>query len=266
MLVRLAATAVLAVATAAAAAPPAPVPPLTVPVILGSGCFFARQHDLVVALEQREWGRPPHAVTSTAGYFGGRGNASRAACYYNPRNVDEYAAQGHAEAVRVLVPIGSRNNDTALRALWRAYFASFRLFPPGTPANASSAVWAREDYFDVGPGYRALLGFSGGVRNTVMMHSLAQENVHNMTFLPAPASGVENDTLGRNAVWVHDTDQFSFHQAELCLQFHDNQGGQYPPAYHALAQALERRGALAPTTCPPNYECGGNLSLAQKKR
>ena len=37
--------------------------------------------------------------------------------------------------------------------------------------------------------------------------------------------GNDKDTIGKNLVYIMDSNKFKFHQAELCLQFHNNQTG-----------------------------------------
>lgn len=59
-------------------------------------------------------------------------------------------------------------------------------------------------------------------------------------------------------MWVLDSRRFPATQAELCLQFHDDNVAISPPysaAYHALQVTLEQNGRLLPTKCPPNYVC-----------
>ena len=52
-----------------------------------------------------------------------------------------------------------------------------------------------------------------------------------------------------------DSTAFPLHQAELCLQFHDNTTAKYPAGYHALQATLLSNGKLRRTTCPKNYIC-----------
>ena len=137
-----------------------------------------------------------------------------------------------------------------VRAAFAAFFKTF--------IQAAEGVWVREDTFDSGPGYRAVLGFPGGLHNKTMMRLLREADPHNTTF--AEGRGGDSDTLGLNKVWVYDTsatlhDQsgvlaFPPVQTELCLQFHDNQTGRYPTSYHNLRRVLLRRHRLKPTNCP----------------
>ena len=98
-----------------------------------------------------------------------------------------------------------------------------------------------------------MIGFHGGMDNPALLQLLRKANKHNMTL--RRGQGADSDTLGTNSVWVMDTEDFPFHQAELCLQFHNNQTGTYPDAYHSLRSVLENNHRLKPTGCPRNYIC-----------
>ena len=86
------------------------------------------------------------------------------------------------------------------------------------------------------------------------MKALHRVNVHNMT-LSESVHGADEDTFGENKVWILDTLKFPFSQAELCLQFHNNQTGHYGEKYHELRSVLAREGRLHHTTCPTNFIC-----------
>jgi peptide methionine sulfoxide reductase MsrA len=223
---------------------------VAVPIIFGSGCFWGRQHGFV-QLERGLFQRSAENVTAVGVYFGGRANTSSPAgpaaveaCYYNQHDVSVYSSEGHAEAVAVDVP------GQHVAAAFAAFFSSF--------VEVAEGVWVREDTFDVGPGYRALLGFPGGMHNMTMMRLLRQADPHNTTF--AEGRGGDKDTLGENKVWIYDTIAttedpgsrlaFPSFQTELCLQFHNNQTGRYPKSYHDLKQILLNNKRLAPTHCP----------------
>jgi peptide methionine sulfoxide reductase MsrA len=215
-----------------------------VKVYWGSGCFWGRQYEFVTQLEQGFFGRSDAQITAVGGYAGGRAGLGPdgLCCYHNAANASDYAALGHAEVVQVELPISSL--DAAARAAAAVFFSSFVELEPG--------VWGREDLFDQGAGYRAVVGLPGGMRSPLMA-ALRAANVHNMTFVPG--AGTDADTFGLNKVWVVDSEVLPFNQAELCLQFHNNQTGVYPPAYHALSAVLEADGRLHNNSCPPNYVC-----------
>ena len=89
-----------------------------------------------------------------------------------------------------------------------------------------------------------------------------------MTLLPG--NGSDPDTFGESAVWVMDSLEVAtgqghmrrrghtypvFYQAELCMQFRNNQTGHYPAEYHALKEAMVADGRLHPTPCPQPFAC-----------
>jgi hypothetical protein len=100
-----------------------------------------------------------------------------------------------------------------------------------------------------------VLGFPGGIHNAAVMDELRKENIHNMTF--RAGTGSDGDTFGTNSVFILDSGTHPFYQAELCLQFHNNQTGKYAASYHALKGVLMNEGRLVNTSCPTNYVCGG---------
>ena len=209
--------------------------------IFGSGCFWGRQHDMV-RLEQQKWARTPSEVTTVGGYFGGITSASeQQACYYNQHDINVYSEEGHGEVLRLDIDISNLKEDSSnLKDAFQTYFSSF--------VRASSTVYTREDYFDIGSGYRALIGFQGGYHNDTIMKILQQVDPHHTNF--TEAKGDDADTLYNNQIWIYDTRNYTFHQAELCLQFHNNQTGRYSAAYHDLKQSLVKDGKLIATNCP----------------
>ena len=200
--------------------------------IFGSGCYWGRQFDFVT-LEQ-QWKRSSTQITTVGGYFGGT-NTNPIACYYNQHNLAVYSTEGHAEVIKIEIPWKQ------LEASLELYFASF--------LELSPSIYTREDYFDVGPGYRALIGFPGGIENTTVMNIIRKMDPHHTNF--SKALGSDTDTLGLNQIWIYDTtESFTFHQAELCLQFHNNQTSTYPESYHAIKNTLIKDGRLHETKCP----------------
>ena len=131
----------------------------------------------------------------------------------------------------------------------RAYFLDgFREIEPH--------VWGREDVYDLGAGYRAVIALPGGFQSRLMAQ-LREGNVHNMTLVPGTAANW-TDTMGTNSVWILDSSDLLFHQAEVCLQFHDPQGSTYPQDYHALREVLLANGKLKETQ--------GHLTKSIKKQ
>ena len=188
-------------------------------------------------------------VTSVGVYFGGSSARAHQACYYNENNTNVYSAEGYAEAVAVDVP------GQYVATFFKAYFKDF--------VEVTNGVWVREDDFDVGSGYRSMIGFPGGIHNHSLMKLLIEEDPHKTQFIEA--RGGDNDTLGENKVWIYDTTAQNSHQqplfpifqSELCLQFHNNQTGTYPKKYHEIKGLLMKSGRLKATGCPvPDvYSC-----------
>ena len=217
------------------------------PFVFGSGCFWGRQHAFV-QLEQHKWNRTASTqITTTGGYFGGNPTSTEA-CYYNQHSISVYSQEGHAEVVTLDVP-----SIHHLKEAFHVYFQSFVRIAP------TSNIWVREDNFDAGPGYRAMIGFVGGIHNVTVMNLLRNMNTHNVTY--KEAQGSDSDTLGLNLIWIYDTGAayeeagnwqmvFPVHQSELCLQFHNNQTGTYSKKYHALKETLIQSGRLKETKCP----------------
>jgi len=175
-------------------------------------------------------------------------------CYDNSKNISVYSQLGHAEAVQLEV-----RSEAELSVALQMYFASFVELSPG--------IFGREDYIDRGPQYRSIVGVPGGAKGPYMPLVRAA-NLHNMTLVDG-AEVKQVDTLGKSLVYVlpydgegdnHLSDPklaYRFSQAELCLQFHDNQTSTYPETYHALREALQATGRLVATTCPSPYPCEG---------
>ena len=199
---------------------------------LGSGCYWGRQYDYV-QIELSSFGRKNSQVTTIGGYMYGN-STNKNACYYNKNDVSVYSEEGHAEVVKINVP------KLKIADILKKYFESF--------VQIDTKIWEREDYFDLGPGYRALIGMKGGMKNNFVMNLIKQVDPHNTTF--KIGKGSDSDTLGKNTVYIYDSDKFEFHQAELCLQFHNNQTGTYPKQYHDIKTILTSDGKLKKTNCP----------------
>ena len=74
-----------------------------------------------------------------------------------------------------------------------------------------------------------------------------------MTFVAG--QGNDKDTFERQIVYIMDSSSYPLHPAELCLQLHNNQTGNYSAAYHALKHEMIAAGTLGKTSCPHNYVC-----------
>jgi len=204
-----------------------------------SGCFWGRQHDLA-EFERQTLGRDDSEVTSTGGYAGSA-DLSSPVCYYNQGGVGVYSKLGHAEAVSIRLP----PTAAALEGAARVFFLSF--VPLG------NNTFGREDVFDQGPGYRAFIALPGGLASP-LLPAVRRANLHGM-FLVA-GNGSDPDTFGTNRVYVLDSGAYAFHQAEVCLQFHNKQAGAYPSSYHRLREVLLANKRLHNDTgCPSNFVC-----------
>ena len=138
-----------------------------------------------------------------------------------------------------------RRLETALTVFFNSSFVDY-----------GKGLWGREDPFDVGGEYRALIGLPGGVKGPHMPRVL-RANVHNMSILEG--HGSDPDTFDAGAVYIMDSSAFPFTQAEVCMQFHDDAPGvrgPFPSDYHAYLPDLRHRGAIHSTQCPPNFVCG----------
>jgi len=235
-------------------------------VYFGNGCYWARQHTFITKLEQTKLGRGDTALTAITGYAGGRiASNGKSVCYHGAAsaNSSDYGYLGHAEAVQLLV---GGLEDLQLAA--QTYFETFVQLPQA-PAGAAGSdgnsnddaaspttpVWVRADVYDQGAEYRAIIGVPGGLSGS-FAPALRAANIHNMT-LRVGETGSEPDTFGTNSVFVYDSSLFEFHQAELCMQFHDDQIVKYDAAYHALKEVLmNQTGRLKQTQCPrTNFVC-----------
>ena len=213
-------------------------------IYLGNGCFWGRQHDIITEVEQHLWQRPTSALSTIGGYAGGHSSYS---CYYNSKNTSIYSDNGDAEVIQIYLDSTSPSFDSQLFQLFSHYFTSF------IPLDDKNKTFGREDIYDWGNGYRALIGFPGGIKNETIMSQIKKANLHSMTLLQG--SGSDSDTFGKNQVYIMDSSNFPFKQAELCLQFHNNQTGTYPESYHDIKNSFMTDGKIKKTMCPKNYVC-----------
>lgn len=117
----------------------------TVTVILASGCFWGRQHDIIEEFEMKRLNRTTGSEVTTVGGYAGGNSTNDVSCYYNSKNISVYSTQGHAEAVSVEVPVEGLRGHVA--ALFDLYFLRFFV-------EFDKGVFVREDVFDFGSGYR----------------------------------------------------------------------------------------------------------------
>ena len=209
-------------------------------IFFGNGCFFHQQH-LFVLFEERSLLRQNHEITSLSAYGGGEEekDGEQPLCYHNSENFRDYGQYGFAEVVSLNVP-ADKLFDAA-----DVFFNDFE--------EVELGVFTRKDFFDVGSEYRAVIGVPGGFSG-VNMFAISQANERNHKLSLQEGFGGDGDTIDNNIVWIYDSDKFPPHQAEACLQFHDDNPAYSPPyseAYHNLTQTVD----FVDTACPKNAIC-----------
>ena len=200
----------------------------SVSVFFGCGCFWHVQ-ERFIRLEQQLLKRSTEELSALVGYAGGEGTDENGkVCYHNWWQIADYDRLGHAEAVRVEVPVSQ------MKAFATLFFS---LFVRGD----------RVDVQDVGPEYRSVIGLPGGM-NSPFMDTIREANHLGLSL--SPGEGSDPDTLGQRNIWVYDSDQFPFHQGEVYHQFHDDMMEKYDAAYHDLKRVLLATGKIQGTACP----------------
>ena len=176
---------------------------MTLEIYLGNGCFWERQW-AYVQIEQQQFERADSAVTSLAGYAGGKTptDGGDFVCYDGGPH--DYTTLGHGEVTQVTV-----KDAAQVAALASDFFASFQ-----GPDGARQ----RPDPFNMGPPYRSLIGLPGGA--TSPLYTVFEDaNVHKMELRPS-TGGSDDDEI--NVVWVYDSTAFPFWPAEVYHQLHCN--------------------------------------------
>lgn len=239
-------------------------------VYFGNGCFFHTQHSFVNQLEKvRQIGsgatscrrrrmlfvfntplqlilkRLGSDITALAAYAGGLDDPSTEdLCYHNADSYADYGELGHAEVVSMTL-----DDSDSVKEAAKVFFLDFKELEPGQ--------WTRQDVFDRGTEYRAVIGLPGGVTGPYYSAvSAANDEVHKLKLMEG--SGGDEDTIDTGVVWVYDTARFPSRQAEVCLQFHDDAptySEPYSERYHELKDTLLEAGTITNTTCPVNYIC-----------
>ncbi|CAJ1454973.1 unnamed protein product [Effrenium voratum] len=165
-----------------------------VSVYFGAGPMAEMQY----ALAQWELhSRSPAAVTALAGYAGsnvGEGSGG-SVC------MDTYASLGYAEVAQVTV------GAAEFRALARRFLGAFT-GPKGERARKSPP----------GAHFRGCVGLPGGIKGKLFRTLVSENKNWSMDLRP----GRGNDPDAFNVVWVYDTEEFPFMQAEQYLQFVGN--------------------------------------------
>uniref|UniRef100_A0A7S0MV44 Peptide-methionine (S)-S-oxide reductase n=1 Tax=Pyramimonas obovata TaxID=1411642 RepID=A0A7S0MV44_9CHLO len=209
-------------------------------VFFGNGCFWGRQKDYV-DVERQTLRRSDEEITALVGYAGGHSERGGPVCYYSGPPARHYDRLGHAEVTQVSL-VGSPEDLTQqLRAFARMYFSQF---------NRVSGGMERLDPQDAGLGYRNVVGLPGGMQGA-LFGDFADMNVNNMVLLPG--EGGEEDTF--NTVYVMDSNQFPFFQAEMYHQFHNGMGHRFGREYtFQLRMMHEKLGRVRRTRCPERGE------------
>lgn len=219
----------------AAGAAPAVAKTSGIDIYFGQGCFWHVQRDMVQLESQLLARTSGDEVTSTTGYAGGLPTQGKKqqVCYHNlDFPLRDYSRLGHAEAVKVAqVP------ENQVAAFAKAYLDSV----------VSEQPAGRPDAQDVGAEYRAMIGLPGGANSSVFPDIVAA-NAGRLKL--AVAQGSDPDTADTQVVWIYDSEQFPFYQAELYHQFHDDIGAKYPVSYKSLKDGLLKKGRLRPVSCP----------------
>jgi len=201
-------------------------------VYFGVGCFWHVQHEFVDA-ERRILNRGDREITSTTGYAGGRTTGKDGAvCYHNLQGKGDYGENGHGEVVSMSIP------DANVKDFAKEYFKLF-----GSDGD-------RTDKGDRGPEYRSLLGLPGGVRSPLFASVKEAADAKGVTVIEG--KGNDPDTLREHSVYVMDSNEFPFRQAEVYHQFHDGfmPGEGYPESYNSLAKKALNEGRISKTGCP----------------
>mmetsp|Transcript_68964 Transcript_68964/g.121956 ORF Transcript_68964/g.121956 Transcript_68964/m.121956 type:complete len:253 (-) Transcript_68964:32-790(-) len=193
-----------------------------VKVYFGLGCFWHIQYEFIQA-ERSILARSDTQLTAITGYAAALGDG--VFCYNDGRL--------HAEVVGLVIPESSVSRFAA--AYWGMFVGKDR-----SHTN------------DKGPNYRAVIGLPGGMDSSLMPAvQAAQDGMVSQRFELRKGAGDDPDTLGSAHVWVYDTAQFPFHQAEISHQFHDDylSNGNYPSSYNDLVAVLQSTGRLNSTVC-----------------
>jgi len=203
------------------------------PLYFGVGCFWHIQHEFVEQGEKQMLGRSIHEYTSATGYAGGKSaDKEGRVCYHNMQSVADYGKLGHGEVVGMTIPQSKIGDFSEL------YFS---LYNPKTKD--------RVDPGDKGGEYRSLIGLPGGMSH--VMYPSVENAAEKAGFKLVQGLGNDGDTLGKQTVWVYDSNKFPFYQGEIYHQYHnDFQSPNYGKDYNKLADLAFEEGRLKVTGCP----------------
>ena len=112
-----------------------------------------------------------------------------------------------------------------------------------------NATKDRVDPMDRGAEYRSLMGLPGGVAHP--KYPEVVEVASKSGFSLVSGKGNDPDTLGKQVVYVMDSNEFPFYQAEVYHQYHnDFQSPPYGKNYNKLADIAFEDGRIKSVMCP----------------
>jgi len=207
-------------------------PELLTDVYFGVGCFWHIQHEFIGA-ERELLGRSDHQLSSRTGYAGGsKLDKEGRVCYHNFQNIADYGKMGHGEVVGMSIP------EKSIVDFAKVYFS---LFNPTTKD--------RVDPMDRGGEYRSLLGLPGGPGHP--LYPGIEAAAIDAGFTLKAGKGNDPDTLGKQIVYVMDSKEFPFYQAEVYHQYHDDfLSPPYGRKYNSLVNLALEDGRVKGTGCP----------------
>jgi len=199
---------------------------------LGCGCFWHVQHMMVTKIERGILHRDTADLTAFAGYAGGAkvGKGGRV-CYHNYEEIADYGRMGHGEVVSLALP------EDGLEEIFNVFL------------NDVCVQGVRQDLQDQGTEYRSLVGFPGGIESEAGQAFKRVAEQRGITV--EEGAGGDADTL--RTIYVMDSTQFPFHQAEVYHQFHNDMMEYYSDSYHQLRETLFGTGHLHQTGCPDDW-------------
>ena len=102
---------------------------------------------------------------------------------------------------------------------------------------------------DRGAEYRSLMGLPGGVAHP--KYPEVVEVASKSGFSLVSGKGNDPDTLGKQVVYIMDSNEFPFYQAEVYHQYHnDFQSPPYGKNYNKLADIAFEDGRIKSVMCP----------------
>ena len=111
---------------------------------------------------------------------------------------------------------------------------------------------ARPDIGDRGPAYRHLIGIPDGIDSPLMEDLKISADKFGVDL--KEGHGNDPDNLYDHSVWIIDSTEFEFNQAEVYHQFHDGfaRGEDYPSEYNDLKDSKLKDGTIHKTVCDGN--------------